>query len=157
MTDTRDKLDRRDKYGTHDKHDKHIDELIEQELLATDEVTSLDDQVSSFDEHVPMLTDVLRLPRYQDQELPAQLDDVNWSELAERIRSNVMERLMRRSTLLLDEQLGDGLNAVIERATENLAAELRSALSSMVKDLVYTAVDEELNRVHTEIAKRSSP
>ena len=104
-----------------------------------------------------MLTDVLRLPRYQDQELPAQLDDVNWSELAERIRSNVMERLMRRSTLLLDEQLGDGLNAVIERATENLASELRSALSSMVKDLVYTAVDEELNRVHTEIAKRSSP
>ena len=152
MTDMRDKQEHdggKDRHGLRNRRDKHIDELIEEELLATDEVTSLDDQV-------PMLTDVLRLPRYQDEELPAQLDDVNWSELAERIRSNVMERLLRRSTLLLDEQLGDSLNVVIERATENLAAELRSALSTMVKDLVYKAVDEELNRVHTEIAKRSS-
>lgn len=131
------------------EQDKRIDELIEQELLDANGITSLDDQV-------PMLTDVLRLPRYRDDELPAQLDDVNWSELAERIRSNVMERLMRRSTLLLDEQLSDRLNVVIERATENLAVELRSALSSMVKDLVHKAVDEELNRVHTEITKRSS-
>lgn len=137
--------DRRD-----DRRDDHLDELIEAELLSADGITSLDDQV-------PMLTDVLRLPRYQDEELPPRLDDVNWSELSERIRNNVLERLLRRSSLMLDEQLGESLSIVVERATENLAVELRAALTSMVKDLVYKAVDEELNRVHTEIANRAQP
>jgi hypothetical protein len=104
-----------------------------------------------------MLTDVVQIPRYQSAELPERLDEVNWTALSERVRDNVMERLMRKSTQLLEERMSDTLQVIIDRATDNLNLELRDALSSMIKEIVAKAVDEELNRVHTEITRRSTP
>ncbi len=125
-----------------------LDKLLDDELAAV--VGELD-----IDQQVPMLTDVLQVPRYQAGELPSSLDDVNWPALADRVRDNVMERLMRKSTQMLDERIADTLQVVIDRNTANLHHELRDALSLMVKEIVTKAVAEELNRVHTEISSRS--
>jgi hypothetical protein len=106
------------------------------------------------DEAIPMLTEIVQVPRYAVEDLPETLDEVDWSELGERVRVNVTERLTRRSQALLDAQLRDSLEAVVDRAAESLAAELRASLSQMVRDIVARAVTEELTRVHAEIARR---
>jgi hypothetical protein len=125
-----------------------LDKLLDDELAAV--VGEMD-----IDQQVPMLTDVLQVPRYQSGELPSSLDEVNWPALADRVRDNVMERLMRKSTQMLEERIADTLQVVIERNTANLHHELRDALSLMVKEIVTQAVAEELNRVHTEISSRT--
>jgi len=106
------------------------------------------------DEAIPMLTEIVQVPRYAIEDLPETLEEVDWSELAERVRVNVTERLARRSQALLDAQLRESLEAVVDRAAESLAAELRASLSQMVRDIVGRAVTEELTRVHAEIARR---
>ena len=107
------------------------------------------------EESIPMLTEIVSVPRYAAEELPASLGDVDWAGLAERVRENVTERLTRRSQALLDAQLRESLQAVVDRAAESLAAELRGTLSQMVRDIVARAVTEELTRVHAEIARRT--
>jgi hypothetical protein len=106
---------------------------------------------------IPMLTEIVQVPRYAREELPASLEEVDWAELAERIRENVTERLSRRAQALLDAQLRESLAVIVDRATESLAAELRDAVSRMVGDIVGRAVNEELTRVHAEIARRGNP
>jgi hypothetical protein len=126
-----------------------LDNMLDDELAAV--VGELD-----IDQQVPMLTDVLQVPRYQSDELPQKLDDVNWSALSDRVRDNVMERLMRKSTQMLEERMADTLQLVIDRNTANLNLELHDVLSAMIKEIVTKAVAEELNRVHTEISSRTS-
>ncbi len=125
-----------------------LDNMLDDELAAV--VGELD-----IDQQVPMLTDVLQVPRYQSNELPQKLDDVNWSALSDRVRDNVMERLMRKSTQMLEERMADTLQLVIDRNTANLNLELHDVLSAMIKEIVTKAVAEELNRVHTEISSRT--
>lgn len=107
------------------------------------------------DEAIPMLTEIVQVPRYVAEDLPKSLDDVDWAELAERVRENVTERLTRRSQALLDAQMRESLQAVVDRAAESLASELRASLSQMMRDIVARAVTEEITRVHAEIARRS--
>jgi hypothetical protein len=109
------------------------------------------------DTAIPMLTEIVQVPRYAPEELPRALEDVDWSGLAERVRENVTERLARRSQALLDAALRDSLQAVVDRATESLAADLRESVTRTVRDLVAQAVNEEITRVHAEIARRPRP
>jgi len=106
------------------------------------------------DEAIPMLTEIVQVPRYAPEELPKSLAEVSWADLAERVRENVTERLVRRSEALLDAKLRESLQLVIDRAADSLAAELRAALSQTVRDVVARAVKEELTRLHAEIARR---
>jgi hypothetical protein len=106
------------------------------------------------DEAIPMLTEIVQVPRYTDRELPGSLVDVDWAGLAERVRENVTERLARRSQALIDAQLRESLESVIDRAAESLAAELRATMTQVVRDIVARAVTEELTRVHAEIQRR---
>jgi hypothetical protein len=109
------------------------------------------------DTAIPMLTEIVQVPRYAPEELPRALEDVDWSGLAERVRENVTERLARRSQALLDAALRDSLQAVVDRATESLAADQRESVTRTVRDLVAQAVNEEITRVHAEIARRPRP
>ncbi len=114
------------------------------------------------DEPIPMLTEVVQVPRYDTEELPESFAEVDWGDLAQRVRENVLERLLRRSDALLDAQLQNTLTPVLERAAETVAHELHDALNRMIRDIVARAVTEELTRLHAEIAKqnrasRSSP
>jgi hypothetical protein len=107
------------------------------------------------DEPIPMLTEVVQVPRYDTEDLPQTLAEVDWGDLAQRVRENVLERLLRRSDALLDAQLQDTLVPVLERAAETVAHELHDALNRMIRDIVARAVTEELTRLHAEIAKRN--
>jgi hypothetical protein len=106
------------------------------------------------DEPIPMLTEIVEVPRYLAEELPETLAEVDWAELGERVRANVLERLARRTQALLDAQLRETLQPVIDRTVESVAAELRASLPLLVRDVVARAVNEELTRVHAEIARR---
>jgi hypothetical protein len=109
------------------------------------------------DEAIPMLTEIVQAPRYVSEELPRTLEEVDWSGLTERVRENVTERLARRSEALLDAALRDSLQTVVDRAAESLAADLRDSVMQAVRDLVARAVNEEITRVHAEIARRPRP
>ncbi|RIK89750.1 MAG: hypothetical protein DCC72_12305, partial [Burkholderiales bacterium] len=93
----------------------------------------------------------VELPRYDAAELPHALTDVDWAHLALRVQENVLERLLGRSETLIDDEMQAGLEAVLSRATESLASELRLTLAQLVRDLVARAVTDELTRVHDEI------
>ena len=104
---------------------------------------------------IPMLTEVVQVPRYDTEDLPQTLAEVDWGDLGQRVRENVLERLLRRSDALLDAQLQNTLTPVLERAAETVAHELHDALNRMIRDIVARAVTEELTRLHAEIAKRN--
>lgn len=108
---------------------------------------------SSLDDAIPMLTEIVEVPRYDAADLPPTIADVDWPRLALRVQENVLERLLGRSNALLDEQLKTGLQAIIERTAQTLAAELRINLQQMISELVARAVNEELTRVHDEITR----
>jgi hypothetical protein len=102
----------------------------------------------------PTLTEVMSVPRYSSAELPDTLTEVDWTQLALRVRENVLERLMRRSEVMLDAQLKSTLETITTRAAESLAAEMHDSLSQLVRDIVARAVNEELTRLQTEIQRR---
>ena len=104
---------------------------------------------------IPMLTEVVQVPRYDTEDLPQTLAEVDWGDLGQRVRENVLERLLRRSDALLDAQLQNTLTPVLERAAETVVHELHDALNRMIRDIVARAVTEELTRLHAEIAKRN--
>lgn len=106
----------------------------------------------TLDDAIPLLTEIVELPRYGTAELPRTLTDVDWAQLALRVQENVLERLLGRSETLIDDEMQANLDAVLARATESLAAELRTTLAQLVRDLVARAVTDELTRVHDEIA-----
>lgn len=127
--------------------DDELQRLVAQLRHASDAETKADPG----DDAIPMLTEVVELPRYDAAELPQALADVDWAHLALRVQENVLERLLGRSQALIDDEMQAGLEAVISRATESLAAELRMTLAQLVRDLVARAVTDELTRVHDEI------
>jgi len=127
--------------------DDELQRLVAQLRHAADAETRAD----AGDDAIPMLTEVVDLPRYDAAELPQALADVDWAHLALRVQENVLERLLGRSEALIDDEMQAGLEAVLSRATETLAAELRMTLGQFVRDLVARAVTDELTRVHDEI------
>jgi hypothetical protein len=110
----------------------------------------------SADDPIPMLTEVVQVPRYEPEDLPHSLADVDWSDLAQRVRENALERLLRRSDTLLEAQFTATLQPVVERAIETLTLEVHDALNRMIRDIVARAVTEELTRLHAEIASRNT-
>ena len=105
------------------------------------------------DDAIPLLTEVVEVPRYDSSELPRTLVEIDWAQLAMRVRGNVLEGLLGRSDALLDEQLRTSLQVVIGRATESLAADLGTTLEQLIRDLVARAVTEEITRVHDEVIR----
>lgn len=112
-------------------------------------------EVSSTDLAFPTLTEVMSVPRYPAEDLPESIASVNWTSLESKVRENVMERLVRRSELMLDERLKATLEPIAQRAVESFAAELQTEISQMVRDVVARAVNEELTRLQTEIHRRN--
>lgn len=111
-------------------------------------------QAESADLAFPTLTEVMSVPRYPTEDLPESIVSVNWTSLESKVRENVMERLVRRSELMLDERLKATLEPIAQRAVESFAAELNTEISQIVRDVVARAVNEELTRLQTEIHRR---
>jgi hypothetical protein len=111
-------------------------------------------EVSPSDLAFPTLTEVMSVPRYPAEDLPESIAAINWTSLETRVRENVMERLVRRSELMLDERLKATLEPIAQRAVESFSAELQTEISQIVRDVVARAVNEELTRLQTEIHRR---
>jgi hypothetical protein len=108
--------------------------------------------LASFPEDsIPMLTEVVQVPRYSKANLPDNIDDVGFAALSDRVEQNVMERLLLRSEQHLEERIKTDLAAVLERATQTLTADLQATLSQSIRDMVSSAVSDELTRLQSEI------
>lgn len=104
------------------------------------------------DDAIPMLTEVIELPQYSAPDLPSTLDQVDWAVLARQVQDKVLERLLSRPDLLLEPGLRSALDAVVQRATAQLAIELQGTVAQLVRDAVARAVAEELGRLQARIA-----
>jgi hypothetical protein len=109
------------------------------------------------DDNIPMLTEVVQVPRYSKTELPKTIDDVQFAALSDRVEHNVMERILRHSEQLLDAKLKDDLTPVLQRAMETLVADLKTTLSQSIRDMVSNAVADELTRLQSEITFGKRP
>jgi hypothetical protein len=116
------------------------------------ETETLAGGLASFPEDsIPMLTEVVQVPRYSKANLPDNIDDVGFAALSDRVEQNVMERLLLRSEQHLEERIKTDLAAVLERATRTLTADLQATLSQSIRDMVSSAVSDELTRLQSEI------
>ncbi len=106
------------------------------------------------DGSIPMLTEIIRLADDVDEPLPASLEHVDWAALAQRVRDDVLGRLMRNSDAMLAPELRATLATVLERTLQQLGDELQGTLSQLVRDLVARAVADEITRLHDEIESR---
>ena len=102
-----------------------------------------------------MLTDVVNVQRYHPDQLPRSFADVDWSELAGQVRENVLERLLRRGDILLDGQMNHALAPVISRAVETMTRDVHDTLNRLIRDIVARAVNEEITRLHAEMARQN--
>ena len=66
----------------------------------------------------------------------------------------VLERLLRRSDMLLEAPLQHALMPVMERLAGIVARELHDSLERIVREVVARAVTEELTRLRSEITDR---
>jgi hypothetical protein len=113
--------------------------------------TAVPNLVTVPEDSIPMLTEVVEVPRYSRTELPDAIDDVQWAALSERVERNVMERMLRRTEQMIDAKLNQDLTLVIARATQTLSADLATTISESIRDLVSNAVADELTRLQSEI------
>ncbi len=97
------------------------------------------------DETIPVLTDVVKLapPPPPVRALPP-LADEDWAALAARVETGVTERLLSSAGPLLDEALARMLGNLFERATAQLALDLRDVYAHLVRDLVARTVADEV-------------
>ena len=135
--------------------DDGIDRLAEQ-LRRAAAARDAEPADAAIDDAIPMLTEIVDVDRYDAEELPQSLSQVDWPQLALRVQEHVLERLLGRSDLLLDPQLDATLRALLARATETLAVELQATLRQMIRDLVARAVTDELTRLHAEMTRRDA-
>ncbi|MBP8307993.1 MAG: hypothetical protein KAY46_12060 [Burkholderiaceae bacterium] len=110
------------------------------------------------DETIPVLTDVVRLPRDPEPEpaVPAFSDD-DWAALAARVETSVTERMLLHAGPMLDASLDNMLTTLLQRAGAQLAHDLHDVFSHLVRDLVARAVTEELTMLHARSLRSDSP
>ncbi len=109
------------------------------------------------DGSIPMLTEIIRFAGEASDAsapLPASLEQVEWAGLAERVRDDVLARLMQHSDQMLAAELRSSLSLVLDRTLRQLGDELHESMSQLVRDLVARAVADEITRLHDEIERR---
>lgn len=110
------------------------------------------------DETIPVLTDVVRLPRDPEPEpaVPA-FSEEDWAVLAARVETSVTERMLLHAGPMLDDSLDSMLTNLLQRAGAQLAQDLHDVFSHLVRDLVARAVTEELTMLHARSLHSDSP
>jgi hypothetical protein len=127
------------------------------------------DPLAAFDNDaaIPMLTEVIDLAEPAQAPISATTPDTtaallappeppDWHAIEERVRDDVLERLARRMDAMFTERLDEAAAAALERATRQLATELRGTLAELARDLVTRAVAEEITRAQLDAADRDA-
>jgi len=74
-------------------------------------------------------------------------DDDSWSRLEQEVRERVLQQVLERIDSILEQRVRDSLADVLQTATEQLAADIRSSLHGGVKEVVTRAVTQEIARL----------
>jgi len=98
-------------------------------------------------EAIPMLTEIVEVPAYSAENLPATLRDINWDDVATRVRSQVSEHLAERIGAILDLELHKALQAALEPAIDTVSRTLHESLRQRMQAAIDEAVSLEIARV----------
>jgi hypothetical protein len=101
------------------------------------------------DNDIPTLTEVVQVQSVDTAGLVPPRGDVDQQQTEE-----VLQRLLRRSDMLLEAPLQHALMPVMERLAGIVARELHDSLERIVREVVARAVTEELTRLHGETDER---
>jgi len=99
------------------------------------------------DEAVPLLTDEIVLPDGLRANHPRGIDDLDWVELADRLRESVMAELGDSVARMLSVRMAESVRAAIGPALSQASAALRVELESRVSEAVDRAVSAEIQRL----------
>ena len=70
-----------------------------------------------------------------------------WDDLERRLTANILQMVQERVGFILAHAIKDSLAAVLQKATEELAAEIRTDLHSTLEVVVSLAVSQEIARL----------
>jgi hypothetical protein len=98
-------------------------------------------------EAIPMLTEIVEVPAYSAENLPATLRDINWDEVAARVRRQVSEHLADRIGAILDLELNKALQAALGPAVDTISRTLHESLRQRMQAAIDEAVSLEIARV----------
>ena len=83
--------------------------------------------------------------RVQDRRTQAgALDGDAWRTLEERLVARVLDRLLPRIDVVLEDQVRSQMAVVLDHVAERLGAEMRAALQQSIEHVVARAVEQEL-------------
>lgn len=103
---------------------------------------------SSEDASIPTLTDIVE-PSASATAQPVETTsaDLDWNGLTERVQASLLAGLAHQTEALYDAQLRATLKIIFDRTAEEMAAELKIALTQLTRETVARAVREEIARL----------
>ncbi|MFZ9406895.1 MAG: hypothetical protein ACO26U_07350 [Burkholderiaceae bacterium] len=107
------------------------------------------------DDAVPLLTEEVELPAGHHG--PGALDDLDWVDLADRLRQSVMAELGDSVTRLLSARMAESVRLAIGPALSQASASLRADLELRVSEAVDRAVSAEIQRLRKPLSPPPLP
>jgi len=99
------------------------------------------------DDAVPLLTEEILLPEGLRPSEPSAIEDLDWVDLADRLRESVMAELGDSVTRMLSVRMAESVRAAIGPALSQASAALRVELEAKVSEAVDRAVSAEIQRL----------
>lgn len=103
------------------------------------------------DDAVPLLTEEVILPEGLRPDEPSAIDDLDWVELADRLRESVMAELGDSVARMLSARMAESVRAAIGPALSQASAALRIELEAKVSEAVDRAVSAEIQRLRKSL------
>jgi hypothetical protein len=98
-------------------------------------------------EAIPMLTEIVDVPAYSADNLPATLREIDWDEVASRVRRQVSDHLAERIGAVLNVELHKALLAALAPAVDTVSRTLHETLRQRMQAAIDEAVALEIARV----------
>jgi hypothetical protein len=100
-----------------------------------------------------MLTEVIQLDDAETATAAGRTGSMEDAELERRIIEEILERLARRSEVVLDQRLQQTLTPVLQGVAETVTRELHDSLAPMIRDIVARTIADELARLRSQAAE----
>ncbi len=97
-----------------------------------------------------MLTEIVEVPAYSAEHLPATLREIDWDEVAGRVRRQVSEHLAERIGAILDLELHKALQTALTPAVDSISHALHETLRQRMQAAIDEAVAIEIARVRVK-------
>ena len=101
-------------------------------------------------EAIPMLTEIVEVPVYSAANLPATLREIDWDEVAGRVRRQVSEHLAERIGAALNLELQKALQTALAPAVDTISRTLHETLRQRMQAAIDEAVALEIARVRVK-------